>query len=50
MTQNNFRKEPVFGESSVTSQDVEATKTDTAQALMFRCVQPKHRGIRLPQL
>ncbi|HDL4113026.1 TPA: opacity-associated protein A [Mannheimia haemolytica] len=32
MTQNNFRKEPVFGESSVTSQDAEATKTDTAQA------------------
>ncbi|HDL1436307.1 TPA: opacity-associated protein A, partial [Mannheimia haemolytica] len=26
MTQNNFRKEPVFGESSVTSQDAEATK------------------------
>lgn len=32
MTQNNFRKEPVFGESSVTSQDAEVTKTDTAQA------------------
>ncbi|HHW7568705.1 TPA: LysM-like peptidoglycan-binding domain-containing protein [Mannheimia haemolytica] len=32
MTQNNFRKEPVFGESSVTSQDAEATKADTAQA------------------
>ena len=35
MTQNNFRKEPVFGEPSVTSQETEqaeTTNTATTQA------------------